>query len=236
MPLPGIGEGFFSLTKNTIISAFLALPIVLISITAFFATSTANPGMMILLLGQIIAIPLVQTALGFLRGISLIQYYLKLGPPIKYDTYNKLCSLSPVDVKGDQLVPPVSYWIAHVVFFATYVLSNAMTIYTTDPEVNNPDPIKVENRKSQVLTAFVITLGIFLFFIYQHYNYVGCDSFGSLFLGLVLYIPLGYGFFELAKVCGLRTADLFGIATKLYLPSPGESSYPYACVNITPKE
>jgi hypothetical protein len=232
MPLPGIGEGFFSLTKSTLISAFLALPIVLITVTAFFATSTANPGMMILLLGQILAIPLVQTALSLLRGVGFIQHYLGLGPSIKYENFGELCTLSPVDTENDQLVPPISYWMAHVIFFGTYVLSNAMTIYKTDPEVTNPDPNKVENRKSQMLTAFVLTLVILVFFIYQHYQYVGCDTPGSLFLALALYIPLGYGFFELAKVCGLRTSDLFGIATKLYLPAPGDNQYPYACVNI----
>jgi hypothetical protein len=122
--------------------------------------------------------------------------------------------------------------MAHVIFFGTYVLSNAMTIYTKDPEVNNPDANKVENRKAQALTAFIVTAGLLLFFIYQHYNFVGCDTIGSLTLALTLYIPLGYGFFELAKFCGLRTADLFGIATKFSLPSPGDNKYPYACVNI----
>jgi len=232
MPLPGIGEGFFALTKSTLTSAFMALPIILITISAFFATTTANPGMMILLLGQIIGIPLVQTVLGFLRGLSFVRYYLNLGPPQSYEN-NKLCSLSPVDVKGDQIMPPVSYWLAHVIFFGTYVASNAMTVYQTDPEVNSPDPIKVENRKTQAMTAFVITFLIIGFAIFQHYLYVGCDTFGSLALGFLLYVPLGYGFFELAKVCGLRTADLFGIATKLYLPSPGDDrNFPYACVNI----
>lgn len=234
MPLPGIGEGFFALTKNTLTSAFMALPIILITITAFFSTTTANPGMMILLLGQILAVPIVQIALGFLRGLSFVRYYLSLGPPQTYEN-NKLCSLSPVDVKEDQIMPPISYWLAHVIFFGTYVLSNAMSIYSNDPEVKNPDPIKVENRKSQVLTAFLISIGVILFAIYQHYTHTGCDTFGSLFLAFIIYIPLGYGFFELAKLCGLRTADLFGIATKLYLPSPGDDkNFPYACVNIQP--
>ncbi len=236
MPLPGIGEGFFALTRNTLTSAFMALPIILITITAFFSTTTANPGMMILLLGQIIAIPIVQTVLGFLRGLTFVRYYLNLGPPQNYEN-NKLCSLSPVDVKGDQIMPPVSYWLAHVIFFGSYVGSNAMSIYTNDPEVKSPDPIKVENRKTQAMTAFVVTLAFILFAIGQHYYHTGCDTFGSLVLGLVLYIPLGYGFFELAKVCGLRTADLFGIATKLYLPSPGDTNnFPYACVNIQPSQ
>ncbi len=220
------------MTKSTLTSAFTALPIILITITAFFSTTTANPGMMILLLGQIIAIPIVQTVLGFLRGLSFIRYYLNLGPAQNYEN-NKLCSLSPVDVKSDQIMPPVSYWMAHVIFFGTYVASNAMSIYVNDPEVNSPDPIKVENRKTQAMTAFGVTLFFILFAIFQHYMYVGCDTIGSLALAFILYIPLGYGFFELAKLCGLRTADLFGIATKLYLPSPGDDkNFPYACVNI----
>lgn len=235
MPLPGNGEGFFSLIKTTLLSAFLALPIILITISAFFTVSTANPGMMILFLGQIIAVPIVQTGLAYLRGMGFIQHFLGLGPPVRYES-NKLCSLSPVDVKEDQLMPPVSYWMAHVIFFGTYVLSNALSVYAAKPEVEKVDETKLENRKSQSMSALGITWFIIMFFIYQHYNYVGCDSLGSLFLAFLLYAPLGYGFFELAKVCGLRTADLFGIATKLYLPSPGENSYPYACVNIQPKQ
>lgn len=235
MPLPGIGEGFFSLTKNTLTSAFLALPIIFITITAFFAMTTANTGMMILLLGQILAVPTVQIFLGFLRGLGFIQKWFSLGQPLTYGSYDKQCSLSPVDVRDDQIVPPISYWLAHVVFFGSYVLSNAITIYSSDPEVKNADPIKVENRKAQALTALILSAAIIIFFVYQHYNFVGCDTFGSLFVGLIVYSGLGYAFFELAKVCGLRTADLFGIATKLYLPSPGDSSFPYACVNIQAK-
>jgi hypothetical protein len=230
--MPLAEEGFFSILKNTLTSAFTALPIIFIIITSFFAATTANVGMMILLLGQILAVPFVQIALTQIRGLGFIQRTFNLGPPMTYSNASRLCSLSPVDVQADQIVPPVSYWLAHVVFFGTYVLSNAMTVFYTDPETKGADPIKVENRKVQAMTAFGITLGMLLFFIYQYYNYVGCDTPGSLFLGLGVYIGLGYGFFELAKVCGLRTADLFGIASKLYLPSPGDNSYPYACVNI----
>lgn len=232
---PGTNPGFFATAKETVLGAFLALPIVLIIVTGFFATATANVGMMILFLGQILAVPIVQGALTFFRGLAFFEGFKSLGPRLTYGAVDHRCSLSPVDVKDDQAVPPISYWMAQLIFFGTYVLSNAMTVYTADAETKDPDPIKVTNRKAQSLTAFIITALLVIVLMVNHYRFVGCDTPGSIALGLLLYVPLGYGFFRLAEVCGLRTADLFGIATKLFLPSSADSSYPYACVNIAPK-
>lgn len=102
MPLPGIGEGFFAQTKNTLIAGFLAMPIILITISGFFATTTANVGMMIVFLGQIIGVPAVQMILTWLRGFAFLQRIFSLGPTLTYENYPRNCSLSPVDIKGDQ--------------------------------------------------------------------------------------------------------------------------------------
>ena len=66
----------------------------------------------------------------------------------------------------------------------------------------------------------------------NYFNYMGCETFGSFCFAALVYVPLGYGIFKLAEFCGIRTADTFGIASKLYLPGPGETEFPYACVNI----
>jgi hypothetical protein len=232
MPLPGMGEGFFTLAKNTLISAFLALPIIFIIISGFFATTTANIGMMILFLMQIIGIPLVQTLLTWLRGIPFIYRAFSQTSRLTYDNFSNLCSLSPGEVKGDQWVPPVSYWMAHILFFGTYLLSNSMTVYLAEAETTSADPLKVENRKAQVLTGFILTIIFVISAIVIQMMYVGCDTIGSLALGLLVYVPAGYFSFTLAELCGIRTADIFGIASKLFLPGPGDNSYPYACVNI----
>jgi hypothetical protein len=232
MPLPGIGEGFFTVTRNTIVSGFLALPIVLITIAGFLATSTANVGFILVFLAQIFVIPILQFLLGFVRSFGFIQNIFRLDPNLSYATTSKSCAISPVDVKSDMIPPPTSYWMANVLFFTTYVLSNAYALYSVAPETTDVNASKEENRKAQALTAFVLTLGISLMFIVNYYLYVGCETPGSLALALVLYVPLGYGWFKLAEYCGLRTADTFGIAGQLFIPSGSEGTFPYACINV----
>ena len=232
MPLPGIGEGFFTVTRNTIVSGFLALPIVLITIAGFLATSTANVGFILVFLAQIFVIPVVQFLLGFLRSFGFIQSIFRLDPNLSYATTSKSCAISPVDVKSDMIPPPTSYWMANVLFFTTYVLSNAYALYSVAPETKDVNASKEENRKAQALTAFVLTLGISLMFIVNYYLYVGCETPGSLALALALYVPLGYGWYKLAEYCGLRTADTFGIAGQLFIPSGSEGTFPYACINL----
>ena len=58
---PADGSGFFTQARGMLSSGFLALPIILITMTGFMATTTANVGMIILFLGQLFAVPLVQT-------------------------------------------------------------------------------------------------------------------------------------------------------------------------------
>jgi hypothetical protein len=232
MPLPGIGEGFFTVTRNTIVSGFLALPIVLITVAGFLATSTANIGFMLVFLAQIFVIPLVQFILGYLRSFGVIQSIFRLDPNLSYANTSKSCAISPVDVKSDMVPPPTSYWMANVLFFTTYVLTNAFTLYSVPPEAKDVDSSKEENRKAQALTAIVLTLGVSLMLIVNYYLYVGCETPGSLALALALYVPLGYGWYRLAELCGLRTADTFGIASQLFIPTGSEGTFPYACINL----
>lgn len=234
MPLPGIGEGFFTVLRNTIVSGFLALPIVLITLSGFLATSTANVGFILVFLAQIFVIPLIQIVTGKLRDFSFIQHLLKLDPTLSYAKMNKLCSISPADVTSDMVPPPTSYWMANVIFFFTYALTNAVTLYTASSEKSDPDPTKVENRKAQAITAIILLSAVYLLLLYNYVAYVGCETPGSVFLALLLYVPLGYGWYRLAELCGLRTADVFGIAGQLYIPG-GDTTYPYACVNLNAK-
>ena len=235
MPLPGLGEGFFTVTRNTIVSGFLALPIVLITVAGFLATSTANVGFMLVFLAQIFVIPLLQFLLGSLRSLGFIQRIFQLDPTLTYGKFTKNCAISPVDVAGDMIPPPTSYWMANVLFFTTYILTNAYSLYSVTAETKDPDPTKEENRKAQALTAFVLTAGTVLVLITNYYMYVGCETPGSLALALLLYAPLGYGWYRLAEYCGLRTADTFGIASQLFIPTGSEGVFPYACINLGAK-
>lgn len=229
-----VGQGgFFTTIKNTTLSGFLALPIILITLSGFLATTTANVGMILLFFAQIFVIPAVLFILGQIRNLPFVASILGLDANLTYATFSKACAFSPADVKSDQVPPVTSYWMANVVFFTTYVLMNAFALYNMNIETKSADPTKVENRKAQALTSIIITLVVMIGLIIFHYNYVGCETPGSLTLALFVFVPLGYGWFELAKLCGLRTADLFGISSQIFLPTPGENEYPYACINIT---
>jgi hypothetical protein len=91
---------------------------------------------------------------------------------------------------------------------------------------------KAENRKAHAMTAFVITLIIFVILITIHYRNVGCETPGSITVALLLYVSLGVGWFYLAEACSLRAADIFGIASQMGAPSAGSQEYPYACVPV----
>ena len=233
MSLPGNGEGFFVITRKTLNSGFLALPIILITLSGFLATTTANVGMILLFLGQIFVIPAVLFLLGLLRKIPVLQYIFGLDPSLTYTTFPKTCVFSPADVKGDQVPPVTSFWLANTLFFTTYVFMNAFALYNMPAETKSADPTKVENRKAHAITSMVLTLLVMISFIFIYLNYVGCETLGSGILAFAVFVPLGYGWFELAKLCGLRTADLFGVSSQIFLPTPGENEFPYTCINIT---
>jgi hypothetical protein len=295
--VPGDGSGFFTQARGLLTSGFLALPIILITITGFMATTTANVGMIILFFGQLFLIPFVQYILSWVRSIPMVESVFNLGSTPTYSSYNKICALSPADVFGDMTVPVNSYWMANVVFFMTYILMNSQALYNastggcppgwTDMGFTCQEPItygpcanglitnavtcvapiiynedgsikgggqvtpreklggsskqkteiagidtKVENRKAHAMTAFVITLIIFVILITIHYRNVGCETPGSITVAMILYVSLGVGWFYLAEACSLRAADIFGIASQMGAPSAGSQEYPYACVPV----
>ena len=235
MPLPGIGQGFFNTIRETLIGTFQGLPVVLIILTGFLAASTANIGMILVFLTQILVIPLLQILSSFIRSFSWVQRIFNLDPELTYEKVNKYCSFSPVDVKPDMIPPVTSYWLANILFFTSFLLMNGVTMFMVDAEVKNASPTKVENRKAHAMTAIVITFLVFFVLIWNYAKYMSCETPGSATFAFLVYIPLGYGVFKLAEYCGIRTADTFGIAPKLFLPSPGQSEFPFACVNIERK-
>lgn len=221
----------FQTAKNTILSGFLALPILLFTISGFLATTTANVGLIIVFLTQIAVIPGVLFLLGLLRNIGAIQHILGLTPNLTYAAVNRMSALSPADVLPSHTPPVTSYWMANLVFFASYLLSNAWALYA-EPASDSVSATKVENRKAQALTSFILVLLVTVVLIAVYYVQVRAETPGSVALAVAVFAPLGYGVFELAKLCGLRTADLFGVSTQMG-GVPGEGVYPYACVAIS---
>ena len=128
--LPGFGTAFFETTRNTILSGFLALPILLITVTGFLATATANVGMILLFLGQIFVVPLAQILLSFIR--PRVASTFALDPNLTYANFPKLSAFSPADTTSDMIPPVTSHWVAQMMFFSSYLMANAISLYSVD--------------------------------------------------------------------------------------------------------
>jgi hypothetical protein len=218
------GQDFFSTIRTTLLAGFTSLPLILICISGVLGTVTANMGLFMLFLGQILLIPFVQVILSGLR-IPLIR---TLGLSSSSAFTQDMCAISPSLSKTDS-APVVSYWLANVVFFFSYLITNAFILY--DAKIpDGADKNKVENRKSQTITSGVVALIVAILFIGLHASWIGCDTPGSLALGVIVFSLLGYSWHMFAEVCGIQQSDLFGIATQMSSGSNAEN--PYACVNI----
>ena len=218
------GQDFFSTIRTTLLAGFTSLPLILICISGVLGTVTANMGLFMLFLGQILLIPFVQVILSGLR----IPLTRTLGLSSSSAFTQDMCAISPSLSKTDS-APVVSYWLANVVFFFSYLITNAGILYGTKAK-EGVDPNKVANRQSQTMTSAVVAGIIALLFIGLHASWVGCDTPGSLGLGVIVFSLLGYSWHMFAEVCGIQQSDLFGIATQMSSGSKAEN--PYACVNI----
>jgi hypothetical protein len=218
------GQDFFSTIRTTLLAGFTSLPLILICISGVLGTVTANMGLFMLFLGQILVIPFVQLLLSGLR----IPLTRTLGLSSSAAFTQDMCAISPSLSKTDS-APVVSYWLANVVFFFSYLITNAAILYGTKAK-EGVDPNKVANRQSQTMTSAVVAGIIAILFIGLHASWVGCDTPGSLALGVIVFGALGYAWYMFAEKCGIQQSDLFGIATQMSSGSKAEN--PYACVNI----
>jgi hypothetical protein len=290
--LPGFGTAFFETTRNTILSGFLALPILLITVSGFLATATANVGMILLFLGQIFVVPLAQILMSLLRPYAASTFVLD--PNLTYATFPRLSAFSPADTTPNMVPPVTSHWVAQMMFFSSYLMMNAISLYTADmqgcpsgwidmgltcqepivyencppgkvttpltcetpqydtygtpkPSIidarphrggsvqpktsTNTGDFKSENRKAHAITALIIIILALIAATTTYYRMSNAETPGSIAVSLLVFVPLGIAWFQLALQCGLSSADVFGIASQLNVPTG--TSMPYACVNIT---
>jgi len=228
--MPVSGDSFFLTARNTLLSGFYALPIILITVTGFLASTTANVGLIILFLGQLIAVPTVQILLSFPRSWTQVESIFGLTQGLTYSGQSRMCALSPWDVKNDMRPPVTSYWIANLFFFSSYLMANAIDLYVI--ETKDASAPGIENRKSQAITSILLIALFTGLFAGLFYSYAECETPGSMVLGATLFSALGFGIYQFAVKCGLAVSDVFGVASKLNLPLPGGQVAPYACVKI----
>ena len=191
-----------------------------------------NIGLLVLFLGQITAVPLAS-----LFSNTLLEFILKklespTSQPLSYIQVNNadVCNLVPgkTDYGLPFLSVAPSYWMAQLVFFASFLLSNGYSVYTMKAS-ENADSEKVERRKSQALLSMILTSIFTVVAILGRKFLVGCETWLGMLVAILVIAPVGFGWYQLARECSARDSDIFGIIQKV-LPEVAQQSPPMSCV------
>jgi len=217
--------------RSTIVAAFLSLPLLFISFTAFLAIALGAPGLIMLFAGQILIS-------GVTFAIHMVgDFFLKA----------KLQDYMYVDAENANLVPgsyesggvvnvTPSYWMVHVIFFLSYLMANAVEVFKADKKQGAD--WQVSNRRSKSLAIIIVLALSMLTLILTRYIFTGSKlptstqftsgvetPFGTVF-GCALGGAIGYGWFKLSQKMGARESDIFGIIQQM-APNAGA---PTTCV------
>jgi len=128
-----------------------------------------------------------------------------------------------------------SYWITSIGFFFGYILSNALDTLLM-PALANADPTGHEKRNTQAMLLLITSSIFFLMLITVRFIFMrDCEGRGilgriiSILFGLSA-VGIGYGMYNLSKVCGARASDLFGVLSQI-LPASSLSPNPVVCTS-----
>lgn len=220
--------------RSSIQQSFLSFPLLLIGWALFMGASQGNIGLLVLALGQITALPLsVFLTQGILEFVGKkMEQAGWTGSWIPYTTVlnKEVCNLIPGS--ADLAVPNInvapSFWMSQTLFFFTFLLSNGISLLTMK-SAENADPDKVENRKAQATLSITISSLLLIFILGVRYFVTGCETLTGIAVSIVTAVPLGVGWYYLAKACSARDADIFGIIQKILPPSAQEPP-PMTCV------
>jgi hypothetical protein len=193
--------------RSTILAAFFTLPLLFISFTAFLAIALGTPGFFILFLGQLL---LSVTTFGFHLIEDIITRFIPIIKPLTTVATDRATLLQVPG--GDVNVFP-SYWMVHVLFFLSYLLANAVDVYKADPSSNASD-WQVSNRRSKAVAVMIVIVLAIVSLTAARYFLTGAET----WLGVLIALPVigvGFGWYELAKTCGARDSDIFGIIQQM---------------------
>jgi hypothetical protein len=176
-------------------------------------------------LGIAFAVLLSLTAIIIIPIIIYNNFSIIFTPSVRnYD----ICNLVPSKSVGHGDLFAPSFWTSQLFFFAGYLLYNAYSLYTLKPNIL-ADEVKVQNRKDQALTAMIVTILFTLIVVFLRFK-TGCETVFGVLVAAIVMVPAGVGWYYVASLCGARNADIFGISSRILVPS-ATTPAAQVCVN-----
>jgi hypothetical protein len=210
--------------RDLLHKSFLALPLLLAGFSLFMGLTQGNMGLLILFLGMATIVPF-STAL-----FNLLWEFIFGASPLFSVPYSDVCQLILSAPHGNipTLFVAPSYWMALMSFFFGYLITNASAIYGMKADAS-ADPSKVENRKSQALTGIIVSSIVFAVLVLIRFFVTKCETPLGILSAFVVGGSLSFGWYQFAKFCNARDADIFGIAQGI-LPKNLEFAVPMTCL------
>jgi len=208
----------FHSARVSLILAFMALPLVLASFTGFLALALGNLGLFVLFLGQAILIPFVTMGIHFIMGLATVGGFKGLIDDTGVG--NDIKQLIPSEPYTGSVNTIPSYWSMHVIFFLTYLLTNAIKIYKL-PVAEGASDWQVANRRSKAVAVIIVVVLSLIALPLIRYSFTGAERAAGLLLAFPAAGLLGWGWYELASKCGARHSDVFGIIQQILPSSTG---------------
>lgn len=181
---------------------FAGLPLILVMFSGFMALSLLNVGFVTLFVCQIIIIPIC---------VIFLHFFTDLIFPLQKNS--DLLQLVPSEIytKDINIVP--SYWMAHVVFFFTYIFVNAYTIFQDNRSQVADDDVRKEHRKIRTFTIMITSAVILFLCICIRYLFMGeeVETLMGIFVALAAFVPLAYYAQHVAMLLGAQNGDILGI-------------------------
>ena len=217
-------ESVFLTIRTTILMALRTLPIILISFIGFLAAGLGNLGLFILFMGHVIIVPIAT-----ILSQKIFSKIFGNDSDIISIPHTEKAFLIPGNNRLESLninVAP-SYWMAHIIFFLSYILANAFTIFNL-PENPKIDAILISNRKSKARMIIISTIFFAMVFSFFKIS-TRTETLPGLIIGILLGGILGYSWYKFGESLGTRAADIFGIVQQT-IPSSASNEKPMTCV------
>ena len=146
--------------RTKILLLFRYLPMYVVSFVGFLGGATANIGLLSLFLGHLFIVPVV----------TFIIRLLPLPYRVPWSDTGTLIPVNPNKISEVDQPTIITYWMAHMVFFFTYVLLNTWNIYKMPADASASEWL-VTNRKTKAMTILVLSVLIFLVFECQMFEH-----------------------------------------------------------------
>lgn len=218
--------------RNTVMVAFNAFPLMMICFIAFLAVGLGNLGLFVLFVGHALVVPIaVMISHALFEKFEPEPY----GPTPKFHIrmsdirgISKAFLVQSSSQEGSYINVAPTYWMAHTLFLFGYMMANTVSILYM-PKNSKVDPILVANRTSRARVILLTTLFFAVLLSFLRYR-THAETLSGMAVAAVVGGLLGYGWYQFAVTCGVRGADVFGIAQQVVIPSMAKDEKPMTCV------